>query len=88
MSKIDNGALPAFPSGESWKSVDNFGNALEQSKAPLFIGLTKREQIASQIMAGLCANNEAFERISSNVLADIAVNLADALIARLGKVES
>lgn len=95
MSNVNNGALPAFPSGESWKSIDCIGNTLERSKAPLFIGLTKREEIASRIMAGLCANpggpiqangmtGWGFANCTPDQAAGHAVDLADALIAALG----
>ncbi len=56
------------------------------------LGLTKREYFAARAMQGLCSNSAHIETFSGNnptpvpsYIVEIAVNLADALIAELNK---
>lgn len=48
-------------------------------------GLTIRAEIASRLMAGLLANTQAWEEMSSDSFVNGSVEFADRLIARLNR---
>lgn len=74
---------PAYPS----QNLDRVGNPCEG----LNYGMTIRAEIASRIMAGLCAGQMVYDiaiNLTSGgdaIVAKSSVSLADALIAELNK---
>lgn len=72
--KMTNGDLPATPITQ------------EQAQDADTWGMTKREEMAMHIMAGLCANPELVNWSSKNY-AEHARARADALLAELEKVK-
>ena len=50
-------------------------------------GLTKREYFAAMAMQGLCSNSKAYENLTDERLAEIALINADALINALNETE-
>lgn len=86
------GNEPAYPSDKEYTE-----GGKDFLDAPIIVhrqsfGLTKREYFAARAMHGLCSNSAHIETFSGNnptpvpsYIAEIAVNLADALIAALNK---
>lgn len=74
---IKNGDLPAMP-------ITPRVDYMHIKDKPYCNGLTKREQFASMAMQGLLSSNSNWR---PNVAAEIALLMADALLAELEKAK-
>jgi hypothetical protein len=86
---MDNKDMPAMPSGkidiDAPLGGDPFGNYTVKS-----LGLTKREHFAGLAMQGWlarCANAPSSVKLEPDVMAAVAVSMADALLAELDKAK-
>lgn len=100
MSKTKNGDMPAAACGQSWKQELSYGGGYQSmSRAPLYKGLTKREQMAMTALQGILASDRYGDFCSiyrvNEMIADrlseaakAAVAHADALLEELGKSDT
>lgn len=80
MSNIDDGGL-VYPGkrSEKVKRQNSDGTFWENYETVTYPGMTLREWLAGQALAGYCAN----PNVMSDIVAAMAVAAADAVIAKL-----
>ena len=78
---MDNGKMPAMPSDV--KAVYEAMTDSDDSWGKAALGLTKREMMAMHIASGFAADREV---MPCNI-ANLAIEVADALLAELGRTK-
>lgn len=82
---MKNADMPAYPSGEAYKSQSiPGGDWVECKKGALHNGLTKREMFAMAAMQGILTRSANTDRSS---IASYSVEYADALLAELERTK-
>lgn len=74
---MKNSEQPAYP------TVDTINPETGDRCEPMNVGLTKRELIAAMALQGMLANHLIIDTYAHNIMANEAVNFADALLTSL-----
>ncbi len=85
MSKFDEPAFPVEQKGFTFQSGSGTAGGTTIQSPIQHYGLTKREYFASNILQGLVGEVSPYRGFRADVYANVAVELADALIHALGE---
>ena len=80
---IKNADMPAMPTHDVFEDCGMDGNSGPHLTQTTSYGLTKREMMAMHIASGFAADKE----VSPCNIANMAIEVADALLAELGRTK-